>query len=253
MKRNEINALPLAGDVSFRESAAEPGRTALLLIDLQNGEYNEQLVKAEPQNAYFWNRLGKTVIPNGQKLLAACRGAGVEVLFTTVECYTLDGRDRSLDYKVSGIFFAKGSWEAQVFDELKPLPNEIVIPKMSSSVFVSTNIAYVLRNLGIEYLMVDGPPHRSVRGIRGARCLRPWLPGDADRGRLRYEDPGTSRRDPSGHQRLLPPAQDGAGPCRTGRMAETSRRIAELRKTVRGRVMGRRNDPAGRFRDGAAR
>jgi ureidoacrylate peracid hydrolase len=85
------------------------------------------------------------VIPNGKRLLSACRNAGVEVLFTTVECYTLDGRDRSLDYKVSGIFYAKGSWEAQVVDELKPLPNEIVIPKMSSSVFVSTNIAYVLR------------------------------------------------------------------------------------------------------------
>ena len=76
MNRNEINALPLAGDVSFRERAVEPGRTALLLIDLQNGEYNEKLVKAEPENAYFWNRLGKTVIPNGQKLIAACRGAG---------------------------------------------------------------------------------------------------------------------------------------------------------------------------------
>jgi ureidoacrylate peracid hydrolase len=62
---------------------------------------------------------------------------------------------RGLD-KVSGIFFAKGSWEAQVLDELKPLPNEIVIPKMSSSVFVSTNISYVLRNLGIEYLIVMG-------------------------------------------------------------------------------------------------
>jgi len=156
MKRSEINALPLRGDVSFRERAVEPGRTALLLIDLQNGEYNEQAIKAEPQHGYFWNRLAKTVVPNGQKLLAACRGAGVEVLFTTVECYTLDGRDRSLDYKVSGIFFAKGSWEAQVVDELKPLPNEIVIPKMSSSVFVSTNIEYVLRNLGIEYLMIMG-------------------------------------------------------------------------------------------------
>ncbi len=156
MKRSEIDALPLAGDVSFRERAIEPGRTALLLIDLQKGEYNERVVKAEPQHAYFWDRLAKTVIPNGQKLLAACRGAGVEVLFTVVECYTLDGRDRSLDYKVSGIFFAKGSWEAQVFDALKPLPNEIVIPKMSSSVFVSTNIDYVLRNLGIEYLMVMG-------------------------------------------------------------------------------------------------
>jgi len=156
MKRSEIDALPLQGDVSFRERAIEPGRTALLVIDVQNGEYNEKLIKAEPQHDYFWSRLGKTVLPNGQKLLAACRGAGIEVLFTTVECYTLDGRDRSLDYKVSGIFFAKGSWEAQVLDELKPLPNEIVIPKMSSSVFVSTNISYVLRNLGIEYLMVMG-------------------------------------------------------------------------------------------------
>lgn len=156
MKRSEIDALPLQGDVSFRERAIEPGRAALLVIDVQNGEYNDKLIKAEPQHEYFWSRLGKTVLPNGQKLLAACRGAGIEVLFTTVECYTLDGRDRSLDYKVSGIFFAKGSWEAQVLDELKPLPNEIVIPKMSSSVFVSTNISYVLRNLGIEYLMVMG-------------------------------------------------------------------------------------------------
>jgi nicotinamidase-related amidase len=156
MKRHEIDALPLVGDVSFRQRRVEPGRTALLIIDLQKGEYNEKKVKAEPEHVYFWDRLAKVVIPNGQKLLAASRKAGVEVLFTTVECYTLDGRDRSLDYKVSGIFAAKGSWEAEVLDELKPLPNEISIPKMSSSVFMSTNIEYVLRNLGIEYLMVTG-------------------------------------------------------------------------------------------------
>ena len=156
MKRREINALPLEGDVSFRERTPEPGRTALLLIDLQKGEYNEKKIKAEPQHAYFWDRLAKTVIPNGQKLLTTCRAAGIEVLFTNVECYTQDGRDRSLDYKVSGIFYPKGSKDAEVIDELKPLPNEIFIPKMSSSVFMSTNIDYVLRNLGIEYLMVMG-------------------------------------------------------------------------------------------------
>jgi nicotinamidase-related amidase len=156
MKRSEIDALPLEGDVSFRERAVEPDRTALLLVDLQKGEYNEQKIKAEPQHAYFWECMAKVVIPNGQRLLAACRAAGVEVIYTTVECYTLDGRDRSLDYKVSGIFYPKGSWEAQVLDELKPLPNEIFIPKMSSSVFISTNIEYVLRNLGVEYVMVMG-------------------------------------------------------------------------------------------------
>jgi len=156
MKLNEINALPLEGDVSFRERAVELDRTALLLIDLQKSEYHEAKIKAEPQHAYFFDRMKNVVIPNGQKLIAACRRAGVEVIYTTVECYTLDGRDRSLDYKISGIFAAKGSWEAQVLDELAPLPNEIVIPKMSSSVFMSTNIAYVLRNLGVEYVLTMG-------------------------------------------------------------------------------------------------
>jgi ureidoacrylate peracid hydrolase len=156
MKLSEINALPLEGDVSFRERAVELDRTALLLIDLQKSEYNEAKIKAEPQHAYFFDRMKNVVIPNGQKLIAACRRAGVEVIYTTVECYTLDGRDRSLDYKISGIFAAKGSWEAQVLDELAPLPNEIVIPKMSSSVFMSTNIAYVLRNLGVEYVLTMG-------------------------------------------------------------------------------------------------
>ena len=156
MKLSEINALPLEGDVSFRERAVELDRTALLLIDLQKSEYHEAKIKAEPQHAYFFDRMKNVVIPNGQKLISACRRVGVEVIYTTVECYTLDGRDRSLDYKVSGIFAAKGSWEAQVLDELAPLPNEIVIPKMSSSVFVSTNIAYVLRNLGIEYVLTVG-------------------------------------------------------------------------------------------------
>lgn len=156
MKLSEIDALPIEGDVSFRERAVEPDRTALLLIDLQKGEYNERKIKAEPEHAYFFDRLRRLVLPNGQRLLAACRGARIEVIYTIVECYTLDGRDRSLDYKISGIFFPKGAWEAEVLDELKPLPNEIVIPKMSSSVFVSTNLTYVLRNLGVEYVIVTG-------------------------------------------------------------------------------------------------
>jgi nicotinamidase-related amidase len=156
MQRREIDAIPLEGDVSFRQRAVEPGRTALLVIDLQKGEYNPDRIAAEPEHAYLFDRIRDLVIPNGQKLLVACRAAGVEVIYTVIESLTLDGRDRSLDYKVSGIFFAKGSWGAQVLDELRPLENEIVIPKTSSSLFNSTNFEYVLRNLGVEYLMVMG-------------------------------------------------------------------------------------------------
>jgi nicotinamidase-related amidase len=174
MQRSEIDAIPLEGDLSFRQRAVEPDRTALLVIDLQKGEYNPDKIAAEPQHAHLFERIREVVIPNGQKLLAACRAAGVEVIYTVVESLTLDGRDRSLDYKVSGIFFPKGSWGAEVLDELKPLPNEIVIPKTSSSLFNSTNFEYVLRNLGVEYVM--------VMGILTDQCVETAVRDGCDRG-----------------------------------------------------------------------
>jgi nicotinamidase-related amidase len=176
MQRREIDAIPLEGDVSFRQRAVEPGRTALLVIDLQKGEYNPDRIAAESEHAYLFDRIRDLVIPNGQKLLVACRAAGVEVIYTVIESLTLDGRDRSLDYKVSGIFFAKGSWGAQVLDELRPLENEIVIPKTSSSLFNSTNFEYVLRNLGVEYLM--------VMGIVTDQCVETAVRDGCDRGFL---------------------------------------------------------------------
>jgi ureidoacrylate peracid hydrolase len=50
----------------------------------------------------------------------------------------------------------KGSPEAKMVDELAPTDDEILFPKTSSSVFMSTNIDYVLRNLGVKYLIIAG-------------------------------------------------------------------------------------------------
>jgi len=69
---------------------------------------------------------------------------------------TRDGRDRSLDYKISGIDVPRGSWDAQILDEIVPGADEMVFRKTSSSVFISTNIDYVLRNLGVRSLIVAG-------------------------------------------------------------------------------------------------
>jgi len=63
---------------------------------------------------------------------------------------TRDGRDRNLDYKISGIDVPRDSWDAQILDEIAPGTDEMVFRKTSSSVFISTNIDYVLRNLGMR-------------------------------------------------------------------------------------------------------
>jgi ureidoacrylate peracid hydrolase len=143
-----------------------PRRSALLYIDVQNynaradgGEYKDEGLtpqQAEEKYAYFFNRLEEIVIPNMQRIQKTCRRKGIEVLYTTIESMTKDGRDRSLDYKISGFNVPKGSWDAQVLDAIKPLDDEMQFPKTSSSVFISTNIHYILGNLGVDFLIVSG-------------------------------------------------------------------------------------------------
>ncbi|AAV95107.1 cysteine hydrolase [Ruegeria pomeroyi] len=141
-----------------------PAQSALLFIDVQNfsahrkGAEFDGLDPAEFDAKYGWyfDQLDSRVIPNMQAVQAACRAAGVEVMYTTIESLTLDGRDRSLDYKITGFNVPKGSWDGKVIDQIAPEGDEIVLPKGSSSVFVSTHIDYVLRNLGVRQLVISG-------------------------------------------------------------------------------------------------
>lgn len=129
------------------------GTTALLVIDVQNGIYNEDQSETRP---FFYEQATSRVIPNIADLVKTCRAADIEVIYTTIESLTRDGRDRSLDYKITGFNFSKGSWESQVIPQVQPVEDEIVIPKTSSSLFNSTNFEYVLRNIGISQIMVTG-------------------------------------------------------------------------------------------------
>jgi nicotinamidase-related amidase len=52
--------------------------------------------------------------------------------------------------------FVRGSWGAEVIDELKPLESEIVIANYSPSAFRYTEIDLILRNYGITDLVLTG-------------------------------------------------------------------------------------------------
>src|SRR5579864_7224947 len=147
-----------------REIAIEPQHAALLFVDVQNyncapgGAEYAHLDPATRESRYGWffRTLRASALPNMVQLQQACRRGGIEVLYTVIESLTADGRDRSLDYKITGFHVPKGSFDARVVDELAPADDEMVFPKTSSSVFLSTNIDYVLRNLGTKYLIIAG-------------------------------------------------------------------------------------------------
>src|SRR5580692_10257298 len=115
-----------------REIEIDPNHAALLFVDVQNyncrrdgGEYAHLSAgEIEQRYGYFFRTLEERALPNMVRLQAAARGAGIEVSYTVIESLTAAGRDRSLDYKISGFNVPKGSWDAQLLGELAPGADE---------------------------------------------------------------------------------------------------------------------------------
>lgn len=145
----------------------DPRRTALLLVDVQR--YNchpEGAVWARPvsddqqeeharRRAEHFARVEECV-PRWRLLLDAARRSGAEPLFTVIQSLTRDGRDRGLDYKISGMHVPPGSPDARPLDEVAPGPDELVLPKSTSSPFASTPLQHLLQSLGRDQLLVCG-------------------------------------------------------------------------------------------------
>ncbi|MBL8688603.1 MAG: cysteine hydrolase [Rhodospirillaceae bacterium] len=148
-------------------------KAALVVIDMQNYGCNPDAGVAQmlslryPEIAgYYVPRLTETAIPNAKKLLTAFRRAGRQVLFTRHGPLMPDGRDMiarrrrrdtdSVTTTNTPTLWSKGSFEHEIIEALKPEANEMVIDKNTSSAFNSTGIEWMLRNMGIETLVVAG-------------------------------------------------------------------------------------------------
>jgi biuret amidohydrolase len=162
-----------------RDAPYQAGETALLLVDLQRVWLEPGLDPHHPDRAAdhpFYRETRERTIPNNARLLQAARGAGVEIIHTIIRSLTRDGRDRSLDHKLTPIHVAPDAPEALPPASLAPGSDEILLPKTSSGVFNSTNIDYLLKNLGIRQLI--------VAGIMTDQCVDMAVRDAADRGYL---------------------------------------------------------------------
>jgi len=170
--KNFLDVDPLAD--AYRENIAEAPalfksleqhHTALLCIDLQYldaapgyGVFADAEKSGVPIEAqeYYFNRLEEMVLPNVKMLQCGFRSKKLEVIHTRIQSLTRDGRDRGPGHKRLNLHAPPGSKEAEFLEIVAPLGDEIVINKTASGVFNSTNIEYLLRNLGITGLFVVG-------------------------------------------------------------------------------------------------
>ena len=149
----------MAATLLGRDAPFEPGRTALLIVDMQTVWLEPGRDPSHPDwppDHYFYVETSRRAVPNTQKLLAAARRHGVEIIHTIIQSLTLNGRDRSLDHKLTPLHVPPGAPEGAPISALAPLGDEIILPKTSSGVFNSTNLDYLLRNMNIHFLVVAG-------------------------------------------------------------------------------------------------
>jgi nicotinamidase-related amidase len=142
----------------------DPARTAMLIIDLQYmdahptgwmGRLARDVGMPDQLNERF--EFIEEILPNVARLQAACRQGGVEVIYIRIGYRTPDGRDgRARLMGGEGIPTPYIPRDADILDEIAPLPSEIILDKTSVSAFNSTTIDQILRNLDVNRLWVTG-------------------------------------------------------------------------------------------------
>ena len=173
------------------ESTVTAASTALMIIDMQYVDaHRDYGIGAAGQRhgwtdemEYYFSRLESETIPNIGRILDACREGGLPVIHVRVMNLAADSSDTSWRYKAMGILVPPGSKDAEIIEELAPLPREVVLSKTTSNTFLSTNADFVLRNMGIDTIIMTGVVTNNCveSTTRGAGDLgyRVLLVGDA--------------------------------------------------------------------------
>jgi nicotinamidase-related amidase len=107
-------------------------------------------LKESARNPYYGE--GKAIIPHLQRLLAEGRKRGLPIVFACDSF--LEG-----DFIFKGRMKAhslRGTQGAEVIDDLKPEPKDIILPKRRFSAFFKTDLDQTLRMLEVDTIVVTG-------------------------------------------------------------------------------------------------
>ena len=168
--------------------ALEPGRVALVVVDMQYASASRQeglgrLLKARGQEASGearFDRIEQVVVPTIQRLLDFFRAHGLRIVYLTIGSELPDFSDvlphlRGFAEATSN---TRGRPEHEILAALAPAPGEPVINKTTMSAFHSSGFERLLRAWGVEQLVFTGVSTNScVEGTardaadRGYRCL----------------------------------------------------------------------------------
>ncbi|NBH07424.1 isochorismatase family cysteine hydrolase [Amycolatopsis sp. SID8362] len=131
---------------------------ALLVVDMQNGFCHPR--GSVPAMLGPMEGVA-TAIAGCVAAVAAARAAGVPVVYTR-HCYRPGYVDAGANFERLGAGIRdsggllRGSWDAEVLDELAPAGGDVVVDKTRYDAFFATDLELVLRGAGVTDLIVCG-------------------------------------------------------------------------------------------------
>lgn len=144
----------------------DPSDTALVVVDAQQhltirairdslvlaGLYDEDV---EPVLEVMGEHL-QAALDNISAVLTACRGLGVRVIHVGIQAMLPDAEDTGALHKAAGMLYPPGSPDSAFLPQAAPVGGEIVLTKTCSGIHVGTQIDQVLRNLGVDKVIMAG-------------------------------------------------------------------------------------------------
>jgi nicotinamidase-related amidase len=138
--------------------AAADSKAVLLIVDMQNDFVHPGGPMSVPT--------AEEVVPKVRDILDSFRRRKLPVIHVIRE-----HRQDASDVEISRIekfkqrnYALKGTKGAEIIDELKPVPGEIVLPKKRFSAFFMTELPLILDRIGPEYVV--------IAGIQTPNCIR---------------------------------------------------------------------------------
>jgi ureidoacrylate peracid hydrolase len=162
----------LTVDARPESLAIDPGRTAVLVIDMQNdfGAPGGMFERAGIDISGIAAAAGAT-----RSVLEAARAAGLPVVYVTME-HSADlsdvgpadgphwikhsrlrvGDQMTAPDGSDSRILVRGTWNTRILDSLAPEAGDAIVSKHRYSGFFETELDEVLRGLGVKYLLVTG-------------------------------------------------------------------------------------------------
>jgi ureidoacrylate peracid hydrolase len=144
-------------------------KTAVIIIDMQNTFVRRGGIF---DLAGFDVSATEKIIKPCQEIARTAREKGIKIIYTQMG-YSPDlsdsgGQNSPLWHKSRGLpllrqrpelkdkLYIYGTWGADIIDELKPQPGDVVVRKQKHDGFIGTNLDIVLGTYGVKYLVFIG-------------------------------------------------------------------------------------------------